>query len=326
MMLVKKLNWLVAIILCSLLLIAGCATVEQKSATLALKFAPGDIATYKAAREWEKSVKFEGEKSKAPLIRGEKTGSKLEFTFAQEIQSINDQGNAIAKNTIKELKYSEIVQGKEITDFDSSREVNLKGADMVKLIGKEYTLEISPAGKVVNVIDTTQIMDTAKGNMTFEKTVKDLFSEDAIKSLYEAEALPSAGKNKLQVGDSWSNTKAVSFDLMGYKGYEKIYTVKQIIRQDDHDIAIIEMNAIPSAEMTGELQKKRAISSLAKMFDNTESYTGQLKFDITSGKVKSASEKIEAEWVAVDPEVEKDKKPNVLKMKTLRFYSLEKLD
>jgi len=49
---------------------------------------------------------------------------------------------------------------------------------------------------------------------------------------------------------------------------------------------------------------------------------------LTTGKVKKYLEKLQSEWIAVEPAVWQgdDKGPAALKMNVIRLYSLEKID
>lgn len=62
------------------------------------------------------------------------------------------------------------------------------------------------------------------------------------------------------------------------------------------------------------------------MFDNIETYTGTLQLDLNEGKVTEYNEKLQTEWVIVDPTPEEGKIPSALKMKATRIYSMEKID
>ena len=64
------------------------------------------------------------------------------------------------------------------------------------------------------------------------------------------------------------------------------------------------------------------------MFDSTQGYTGQLKLDLTNSKVEKYLEKLQLEWIIVDPSAEQkgDTEPDTLKMAATRLYSLEKID
>ena len=97
---------------------------------------------------------------------------------------------------------------------------------------------------------------------------------------------------------------------------------------DDRQIAVIEMDVIPSSGMAEQLRMEGAASGFSEMFDNTETYTGRLKLDLTAGKVKKCLEKLRSEWIIIDPSAGQkgDKEPTVLKMGVARLYMLEKID
>jgi hypothetical protein len=88
------------------------------------------------------------------------------------------------------------------------------------------------------------------------------------------------------------------------------------------------MNAIPSSETAEQFKEQASMGIFSKMFDNTETYTGQLELDLTTGKTEKYLEKLQSSWVAVDPSIkqEADEGPATLKMSAVRFYSLEKID
>ena len=131
----------------------------------------------------------------------------------------------------------------------------------------------------------------------------------------------------MSTGDDWSKIKTFSFGLMGSKSYEKIYTLKELKDQDNHQIAIVEMNAIPTSETAEQLQKQQA-ADFSEQFDSTGTYTGQLKLDLTTGKVEKYNEELRSEWVVALPSAQQrdDEEPAVLMMSDTRLYSLEKID
>jgi len=323
----KVFSCLSVAVVCSLLLITGCAPLGEKTATLALKFTPQDSTTYKVTTQTEKSVKFEGSLPDKTAFKGGCTGNKIEMTFTQQIQNVDDKGNAIAKITIKGLKYSAKVKDNPVLDFDSSREED-QNSSLAKLIGQSYTIEIAPTGEIAEVIDVKRARAVVRGISSANKTASKLLSTDVIKERHAISALPVTGKNQLRAGDNWSSIKAFSFGLMGSKSYEKIYTLKEIEDQDGHRIAIVEMNAIPTSEMAEQLHKERTTGDFSKMFDSTETYTGQLKLDLTAGKVEKCLEELRSEWVVAEPTTgqESDKEPAMLKMSVTRLYHIEKID
>jgi len=300
---------------------------------LALKFSEGDSTTYKVITEAQRKIKGEGALLENDKFKGGTTGNRVEFTFTQQIQSVDAQDNAVAKITIDKLKYSTKVKDKVTTDFDSSREKD-RNSPLYNLIGLSYTIEISPEGQVSKIIDVPTI-GTSGGSANQDASM--LLKPEAIKLRHTIPALPAspakrgepvAEKNKLRPGDSWNNVKPFTFGMMGSKSYERIYTLKEIEDMDNRRTALIQMSAIPSAGTVAEPQEEQAMGIFSKMFDNTEKYTGVLKLDLNTGKVEEYSEKLQSEWVAVDPEAgqKADSEPAALRMTATRFYHIEKID
>jgi hypothetical protein len=338
---VKTSGWLASAVVCSLLLAAGCAPVgeevsgpkvelkeqipeaaAEEVATLALKFSPKDLTTYRVITEAERSIKWEGAVPDEFTFRGGHNSNRLEMTFAQEIQSIDDKGNAIAKITVKGLKYSSIVKDNPVFEFDSSKPKD-PNHPMAKLIGQSYTIRIAPTGEVTGVVDVKEAQLAArKGSMPPGRALR-LLKPEAIKERHGTLALPPTGKNQLHIGDDWSSTKAFSFGMMGSESYEKIYTLNKIEDQDNQQVAIVEMNAIPASET----EKEQRAEFLGN-FDNIRTYTGELKLDLTTGKVKKYLEELQSEWIIVFPSAEQevDEESAILTMGAIRLYRLEEIE
>jgi len=306
----------------------GKSKEQLTTVELALKFTPQDSTTYRLITEAEKSVMWEGPLPEKPsAFKGGHTASRIEMTFTQRIQSINDKGDAVVEITIKGLKDLAQVRDNTVLDFDSSREKD-RDSLLSRLIGQSYTIEISPAGRVLRILDVNEARAAVKGDSSAHQTASALVSDDTIKQRHTILALAATDKDQFQQGDSWSDMESFSFGMMGSKSYEKIYTLKEVKDTDHRQIAIVEMNAIPSSEMAEELHKEQATGLFTKLFDNTETYTGELKLDLTAGKIEKYIEKLQTEWVAVDPFAgqQDDKEPAALKMTATRLYHIEKID
>ena len=354
----KIFSWLMTAIICLLLLTASCAPLAEETAKpevkpkeekpkvvvekvkpeveieekvptveLALKFTPQDSTTYKVVTEAQRSIKWEGPLPDESIFREGHNENRIEILFTQQVQSTDERGNAVAKITIEGLKYFSVIKDNPILDFDSTREKD-RNNPLAKLIGQNYTIEIAPTGKVTKVIDVTQAQAAVSGRSPAHKTALALLKPGVIKQRHGIPALPVTDKNQLRTGDNWSSVKTFNFGLMGSKSYEKIYTVKEIKDQDKQQVAIVEMNAIPNSEMAEQLRKEQVPPTFSKMFDNVETYTGRLELDLTAGKVKKYVEKLQSEWLAVDPLAgqKDDKEPAAVRMSATRFYSLEKID
>jgi hypothetical protein len=317
----------VTIVVLSLLLVTGCGPGAGGAATFALKFTPGDSANYKLIMENEDSVAFEGSIAESPRFKDGGNRTKTEMTFNRQIQSVDNNGNAVVNITVRDIKYSSVRDGNTLLDFDSAKEKD-RDNPFAKLIGQSYTIEIAPDGQVKRVIDTEQALAAVRGPGPANKAASRLLTPDTIEKIHGTLVLPQAGKGRLRPGQSWSNVKAFDYRMLGSGSYEKIYTVKEIKKQGDQRIAVVQMDAVPSSADANDLRKERATLAFSDMFDTTQTYTGRLELDLNSGKVQKYSEKLQSQWLMVDPEAEqKDtEEPSAVKMGVVRSYSLERAD
>lgn len=308
-----------------LILTQGCAGPRGKTAALTLKFKPQDSTTYRAVTEAQRSVEWEGAFPKDMAFKPGRYERTVEMTFVRQIQSVDDKGDAVAKITIKELKCSSTVKSNLVLDFDSSREEDRK-KPLAKLVGQSYTIKIAPTGQVSLVSGAERLQAAVKGALSARRVASALFSPDAVKERHGNLTLPQISEKQLSPGDSWSTIKSFSFDMMGSNSYERIYTLKEI--KDNGRLAFVEMDAIPSSVMTDEMRKEQIAGTFLKMFDNTQTYTGQLSLDLTTGKIEKYLEQLQSEWIAAFPHPQQkgNEEPVVLRMRANRRYSLEKND
>jgi len=61
------------------------------------------------------------------------------------------------------------------------------------------------------------------------------------------------------------------------------------------------------------------------MFDNTETFTGALKLDLTRGQVQQWNETLETQWFIVDPNPKDPQEPAALRMTATRLHSIERI-
>ncbi len=301
---------------------------HKQTVKLALKFTPEDLTTYKVTTETEQSVIWEGPETNRPKsFIGGHSGNRIEMNFTRRIQSVDDQGKAVAEITIKRLKYLTKVRDNIVLDFDSSREKD-QNNPLGKLIGQSYTIEITPSGEVSKVIDVSGARTAVEGSASGNQRAVQLLSTKVINEQHSIPALPGSQENQLQTGGNWSNIKTFSFGPLGSKSYERIYELKEIKDADERRTAIVEMSVVPSSEKAMEMHKEQAIGFFSQMFDNpVEIYTGQLKFNLTAGKIEQYSEEFRSEWVAVDQFTSKEnEEPDTLRMGAIRLYRFERID
>lgn len=298
----------------------------EPAVSLILRFSPGQAATYRVTTEAEKSVGWMGPESAKPAGYADgRSGNYVEMTFEQRVEQVRDNGNAVLEITVKALKYRGQVQNKVALDFDSGKAED-QNNPLASLIGKSYRLELSPRGQVVALLDMASVRQAvAVGTPAHGVAVK-LFSEEVVRDRHEVPPLSALKDGQAKPGQSWSDLKSFSFGDMGLKGYERVYTLKQV-RQGDGRAALVEMKAIPSAAMAEELHKRQTAGPLAGLFDSTEKYEGRLEFDLDGGRIREYVEEMQTEWVVADPAAMQDAaaQPRGLKMGARRLYRFERV-
>lgn len=301
-------------------------TITEKPATFELKFIEGDLTTYKVITENSRAVEFEGDIPEKANLSGGVVSTKIEIVFDQQIQSIDPNGNAMAKITIKEFKYLARGKNRITSDLDSTDEK--KSSLIGRLIGRSYTIEISPAGEVITIVDANQLQKSLKSASFISMAVIDQLDAKSIRLRHDISGLlPDNSQKQLQKADNWNSIKTFSFGLLGAKSYERVYTIDKIEAAEDSLIALIRMEAIPSSETAEELHIKDQASETSDMIDNAEQYHGLLQLNLTDGKIEKYSEKLQSEWVIMVPSSEKkDTIPPALIMRATRIYRLKRID
>ena len=301
--------------------------VKSPTVQPALKLAPEDRITYKVTTDRERGVLWEGPlKNKPRSFVGGHSGNKIELTFTRQTQSVDDEGSTVVKITINALKYLAKVKDNIVLDFDSSREKD-RDNPLNKLIGQSYTIELTASGEVSNVIDVNDARAAVAGSTRNNARATQLLSIQAITEQHSIPALPAVKNEQLIPGKTWSDIKTFSFGPMGSKSFERIYEIKQISETDGRQIAVAQMNAVPSAAKAKELYKEQSTGVFSSLFDNTETYTGELRLDLASGQIEKYTEEFRSDWIAVDPLATKqEKEPDMLRMSATRIHRIERID
>ena len=301
---------------------------EQKPAVQpAPKSATAGRVKYRVTTDKENGVLWEGPlKNKPVSFKGGHSGNKIELTFTRETQSVDSEGGTVVRITINALKYLAKIRDEITLDFDSSREEDRENP-LNKLIGQSYTIELTASGEVSKVIDVNEARAAVAGGTRDNARAAQLLSTQAITEHHSIPALPAVDNVQLIPGKTWSDIKTFSFGPMGAKSFERIYEIKQIIETAGRQIAIAQMRAVPSTAKAKEIYKEQPIGSLAAMFDNTETYTGELRLDTTSGQIEKYTEEFRSDWIAVDPLATKqEKEPDMLRMTATRIHHIERID
>ncbi len=310
--------------------------VEIPRADLRLKPAVDDSTMYKFAEHWVSSLRFE--QPSLNKLDEKKTGTNIEMKFLQRIESVDKEGNAIARVTIKAFKYHVMVKNEVTFDFDSTREAD-KDRALSKLIGQSFTIKISPDGGV-EVVDAKKARNAVKGGSD-GTAARGLLSKELIAKRHSILALPDAGNRVVSVpqggktriyyqGDSWIRIKPSHPALKwAPKSLAKTYTLEQITKEKRHRVALITMNGAESVESAEDAPESAGLMGIfGNIFDPQEIYTGRFTLDLDTGKVMEYNEKFVGTYTAMDTPKGKDsdKGPDVLTMGFTHEISMEMSD
>ena len=302
-------------------ILAGCIPATK----MKLNLAERNETTYKVVLQSSKDYAFV-----QPSINKTKerhTVSQIETVFTQKIESVDQQGNAIADITIKELRYSmEEPQGKTM-DFNSTAEGSSSNP-LFAFIGQSYKIKITPNGKI-GIVDAKAARESGESGFA-QKFAEKLFSDEDIAKRHQVLALMDAGQALYKKGDKWSTVAASPPGMLRQKSFEKVYTLTDIKEQKGSKIAIIDMNAVPSSKRAENMSEEDKVKAnfFANNFDEKDNYSGKMVFNLTTSEIESYQETLKAEWfVAELPEKRKsDKGPDQLTIGFSSLYSIEKVN
>lgn len=302
-------------------------TEPQTPVDLTLDFVPDRTTTYRITTETEAAVRWEGDDANKPAaFRGGAIGNHVEITFDQRIARIHDDGNALAEITIRALKYLGRSRQTVVVDFDSTRDPD-SDSPLSKLIGRTYEVEITPQGAVASVGDLADLRAALEGPSPDHQTALKLISDEQIRERHEVPPLTALEDESAQPGQTWSNVKMLSFGRMGAKAYERLYTLDRIETGDTDRTAHVTMKGIPSAAAAKQLYQNQTSTVPTGMFDNIDSYKGQLAFDLDTASIDTYVEQFRTEWVAVDPEAAQSgaAHPPAIRMTRTLLHRLERV-
>jgi hypothetical protein len=304
---------------------AGKTGPSGPAVELALKFVPGQAATYKLTTESYKSVEWKGDESAKPAqFTDGRTGSHVELTFEQRVQQVQDDGNAVLEITIRSVKDVIESVNKVVLDFDSALPAD-SDSPLTALVGKSYQVKMSPQGQVLEISNVEPVRKALQGVLPGHRVAARLLSDDEIRNRHEIVALSALKDRQARPGQTWSSIKSFSFDDLGAKTYERVYTLKEV-QQDKSRAAVVEMKAIPSAAQAEQWQKQQTVNPFAGMSDNTDDYEGRLVLDLDRGQVREYVEQMQNEWVIADQTALQTGRPVGIKMAARRLYRLEQVE
>jgi hypothetical protein len=312
---------------------------------LTLKFVPGQAATYRLTTEYYKSIEWKGSTAGKPAQFADgRTGNHVEFTFEQRVQQVQDDGSAVLEITIKGLKCVTEAVNKTVFDFDSARPQDAN-RPLAALIGKSYRVKMSPKGQVVEIANVEPVRQAAAGSLPDQNIAARLLSDDEIRNRHEIAALSALKDRAVRPGQTWSSLKTFSFDDLGAKTYERVYTLKRVgssqlsvpssqVSTANRELptdnsegrqAIVEMKAIPAAGAAEGSRGRPTANPFAKLSDNIDNYEGRLVLDLDSGQVREDAEQMQNEWIIADPTSIEKGQPVAIRMAARRLHRLERV-
>ncbi len=308
---------LAVVLICCLVLASGC--VEQTAPVMPAP-ARFDTVTYKLMTSSQRSLKFKGSLADDAGLKGGRTGNRVTMNFTRQIQRVDDKGSTVVKITIEKLSYYSYIKDSPTIQFDSSIAADAE-SPLAGLIGRSYTIEIDPNGRVTRLVDAAQALAAVEGTSPAHQAAARLLEPDVIKYLHSIPLLPAVRMDRLKVGESWSSAKSFSYGVLGTRFYERTYTVKEISDAEGRRIAVVKMRgtAVPETAQQGQLSDVPI---------QAETYTGMMELDLAGGRVNSYVERLETQWIVVDPqsEIQDVNKPDSFTMGITRLYSLTRTD
>jgi len=319
---------LIAICLIATLFFLGCGSSETSTPkppsetaptyNLALKFSPGTTSAYKSTTTVIKDFRFE--QPTMGKLTEQQTKNSVVIQYSQDVQSVDESGNATLKITIDQLKVDLINKNDPQLSFDSQNESD-KNSPLMKLIGQSYTIRMTPLGKV-EVVDTKGALTAVTGPYE-RKAAQNILDPKNIITRHEISAMPNDPAMKLSANSAWSQIVPPLPDMFAPKSFEKTYTLTDI----DEAIATIQMTGGESAKPAEGVQSN-AMNPLAKMFDNKDDYTGSMQINMKTGQVMTFEETlISSSLMQEMPENgDPEKGPDTLTMRFTNHVKLEKLN
>jgi hypothetical protein len=322
----------VGVVIGLFLLTSGCRKKETQSPNpaienasqvqLGLKTKTGQIDSYRLKTVSQRKVTLEGpQPENRAAFQGGQTTDRVEMVFDRQVQTIEASGNAIEKITIKELKYFGEVRDKPVVDFNSVKDKDPNNA-LLALIGQNYTIEVTPSGKVSKIIDANNARAAIRKISSNNDAAAKLLTDKTIEKRHSV-PLPDEKHNELKTGDKWSDVVSTDFGLMGIRAYERTFVLDKIEKTGANKIAVIGMSAIPSILDANDT--RRGTEAVPPMTDVKQTYTGTIKIDVTSGALLQYQENLKNEWLIVPPGTGQSGPPTVLNMTAIQSYNMEKL-
>jgi hypothetical protein len=258
--------------------------------TFSLAITPGIKSRYQAITEtvWtieapETATQDSGSTASLPTV----SESSI-VNFTQEIlgPAPGDPRAAAALVTIDQATYTRKLPGQADLTYDS-RETTNPDNPFANLIGKTYTIEISPLGYVSGVFNLSEAQQAVRGSTPAHDAALDLLSPALIFARHGAFSLPGADIGSVIIGDRWRGVQQFTLKApvagvegLGTHRFDKIYRLERVVKRPDGTVAIV---AFEGALRPGRRQK----SPRPEIPILSYSYAGGGQFNVDARRVEA---------------------------------------
>jgi hypothetical protein len=200
-----------------------------------------------------------------------------------EVLSVNDDGSATIKVTFGPTATKN--EGPQSTyAFDSTdppKDLPMPAVGLALVVGKSYTVTMTPAGEIVKMEGVDALIETMVGALPDDEEIRasmreslgHQFGEDALKELLANITAPFPGK-PVAVGDSW--TQKVTHT----RGMPRITETTYTLAERSNGVATVKVNATMKPDPDAEPVKSGPMS-MRHTVEGTE--TGTYKLDEATG-------------------------------------------
>ncbi len=292
---------------------------------------PGQVSTYQLVTERRRQVVARGPADgQVSEVSSGTTGSRVEMTYTESVQRVDPNGNALLDIRIQELVIKAEQVGDSVLDFHSARPEDAN-SPLARLVGRGYRVERAPGGQVVRILDAADARaavaadpGTAQG-----RAAASLLSDRSIRDRHSVAALSGGGAGPHRTGQSWNQVRTVSFDILGSKSFEKVYTFKGVEQDQGRPVAVLDLEGVLAAGGAAQAgQADPGTPVWIDQFDTSFTYTGQCRLDLGAGQVDAATEVLEVQWVGLDPRAAVDAtqgEPSSIRMKATEGFWLRRV-
>ena len=120
--------------------------------------------------------------------------------------------------------------------------------------------------------------------------------------------------------------KITSFGRMGTDTLQQIYKLASIDQAAGRRVAVVEMEAIPSAAMAQQLHEQLNTPPNPSALGSSQEDKGRLRLDLTNQRIDEYTEDLTKEWVTVLPGTDPSTGFIAMKMTAIQRYRLERID